>query len=151
MKLIILVFIALNISALAAEPPPLISSAGEHILSDGLRLIIVDRGDGPIQCTVARKYPDQTSAETGYSPLADSGQPFVFCWDLSSRRLWVASQIVVGYINFLRLPSETPKDFSDHGNLTRGAISLPAELVAEMPANFRAATSQWFRVATKVP
>src|SRR3954463_10649968 len=110
MKLIIVIFIALIISALATEPLPLISSAGEHILSDGLRLIIVDGGDRPIQCTVARKYRDQTSAETGYSPLADSGQPFVFCWDLSSRRLWVASQIVVGYINFLRLPSETPKD-----------------------------------------
>lgn len=142
---------ALNLSTLAVEPPPLIRSAGEHLLADGLRLIIVDRGDGPIRWTVARKFADQTSAETGRSPLADSGQPFVFCWDVSTKRLWVASQEVVGYVNFLRLPSETPKDFSDHGNLLYGNSPVSAELAAEMPAHFRVAASPWIRVVTNAP
>jgi hypothetical protein len=145
---IMIAWIALTISAFAAEPPSLITATGEHVLADGLRLIVADRGDGTVRWTVARKFPDQTSSETAYSPLAATGEPFVFCWDLLAKRLWVASPEVVGYLSFVRLPTETPRDFSEQGNLIYGSTPVPADIVAQMPEHFRAAAAKWIRTAT---
>jgi len=141
------VLIAICISAVAAEPPPLITSLGEHPLAEGLRLIVRDRKPDPIEFTIARKFPDGTKTENSLSPLAAPGQPFVFCWVPDKKRLWVASADVTGYVDLSNLPSESPKESSSQSNLIHRTSSVPAKLVAEMPANFRDAAAKWFTVA----
>jgi|GEM_PF-6240706 len=139
--------LAIGLSAVAAEPLPLITKLGDHTLAEGLRLIVRERGADPIEFTIARKFPDGTKTESGFSPLAAPGNPFVFCWVLDKKRLWVASQEVTGYIDFSSLPAESPKESSSHSNLIHSSSSVPAKLVAEMPVAFRKAAAKWFRVA----
>ncbi|HEX8311207.1 MAG TPA: hypothetical protein VF614_07825 [Chthoniobacteraceae bacterium] len=88
MKLILSLFAlaALSRSIAAAELPPLITTYGEHVLADGLRLIVTDRGTDPVQLTISREFPDGTSTASSHSPVAAAGQPFVFCWVLEKKR-----------------------------------------------------------------
>jgi hypothetical protein len=127
-----------------AGPTRLITTLGDHVLSPGITLRIEERGADPLHFTIARRFSDGTSTESGFGPLAESGKPFVLCWQPDRKRLWAASAIVIGHVD---IREQDDKDAASNQSNSAGdmnfTLNISPERAAEMPAEFRAAASSW--------
>lgn len=126
------------------EPSLLITTLGEHALSEDITLRIEERGADPLHFTIARRFADGTSTESGFGPLAEPGKPFVLCWQPDRKRLWAASAMVIGHVDFRE---QDDKDAASNQSNYEGdmnfTLNISPEQAAEMPAEFRAAASSW--------
>ena len=130
------------------EPTRLITTLGEHALSSGITLRIEERGADPLHFTIARRFADGTSTESGFGPLAEPGKPFVLCWQPDRKRLWAASAIVIGHVD---IREQNDKDAASNQSNSEGemnfTLNISPERAAEMPVEFRAAASNWVVIA----
>jgi hypothetical protein len=133
--------------AVGAEPLPLITTLGEHALTPGITLRVEERGKDPLSFTIARRRADGTSSESGYSPLADLGKPFVLCWQPDKKRLWVASATVIGHVEIsdqIGKPGEPNQ--SNAKAVMNFTMKISRERAAEMPPEFRTAADKWLTI-----
>jgi hypothetical protein len=130
-----------------AEPTRLITTLGEHALSADITLRINERGADPLSFTVARRFADGTSTESGFGPLAEPGKPFVLCWQPDRKRLWAASALVIGHVDIRDIREQDDKVAASNESNAKGSmnftLNISPEQAAEMPAEFRAAASSW--------
>lgn len=131
-----------------AEPTRLFTTLGEHALSSDMTLRIEERGADPLHVTIARRFADGTSTESGFGPLAEPGKPFVLCWQPDRKRLWAASATVIGHLD---LREKDEKDAASKLSNSEGEMNftlhISPERAAEMPTEFRAAASNWLVIS----
>lgn len=127
-----------------AASNPLITTLGEHALAPGITLRVEERGKDPLGFTIARRFADGTGSESGYSPLADPGEPFVLCWEPDKKRLWLASARVIGHVEISDQHGQAgePNQSKATGDMNF-TMKISRERATEMPAEFRAAASKW--------
>ena len=131
-----------------AEPTLLITTLGEHALSEDITLRIEERGADPLHFTVARRFADGTSTESGFGPLAEPGMPFVLCWQPDRKRLWAASAMVIGHVDIREQDDkDAPSNQSNSAGDMNFTLNISPERAAEMPAEFRAAASSWVAIS----
>jgi hypothetical protein len=131
-----------------AAPTRLITTLGEHALSENITLRIEERGTDPLHFTVARRFADGTSTESGFGPLAEPGEPFVLFWQPDRKRLWAASAMVIGHVD---IREQDDKDAASNQSNSAGdmnfSLNISPERAAEMPAEFRAAARSWMVIS----
>ncbi len=151
--LISTLFALLTLGAIAAEPPPLISALGEYKVAPQWRVIFEQKGKDPIAVWLEFKEDEGMSSAESYSPVADIGEPFVACWDAKRKRVWISSAKGTGYLEKTITPAkgDALRQVSGQTSHFATGVTIPAAVLAEMPADFRRAAAKWFPVAPAKP
>lgn len=131
-----------------SKPKLQIDTSGRHEIASGLYLEIEKHADDPAsRFTIGKNLADGSGDAMTHYPLATEGHRYAFYWEAGKKRLWVVSELMIGYFDLGSLDSEKPYEKYDASYLNGHPI--PKWFVRLLPRKFEKTVRKFHEFSTK--